>query len=118
MPAKLERCVRKVKRRIKAGKMPAGSNPWAICTAALKRSSRRIRSYAHAANPVPMGHGAIEGVKIKPLLIILGVAAAAGIAIAVAAKPAAASTPSNPHQQGGPTLPPDLPPPPGEAYAG
>lgn len=37
MPAKLERCVARVKRDIRTGKLPKGSNAWAICTAAMKK---------------------------------------------------------------------------------
>lgn len=54
MPAKFCRCVEKVKKQIKDGKLPAHSNPYAICHAALdgrkkkkmgrrRKKSRRIR---------------------------------------------------------------------------
>lgn len=99
--------MRKVKRRIKSGKMPSGSNPYAICTAAMKRSSSRIRSFARAANPIPMGHGAIEGVKWKPLLVIVGAAVAVGAAVVLAAQPAPAA------QQPAPQPAPKPQPPPG-----
>jgi hypothetical protein len=116
MPAKFDRCVRKVKRRIKMGGLPADSSPYAICKAAIKRSSRRIRYYAHELNPIPMGHGAEHAVHWKPLLLILGAAVGVGALIALTSKPTQAA--QSPKQQGGPALPPNLPPPPGESYAG
>ena len=40
MPAKLDRCVKKIKAKIASGKTPKKSNPWAICKASLKKKKQ------------------------------------------------------------------------------
>lgn len=40
MPEKFDRCVKEVKKKIKEGKLPENSNPYAICHASLNKSRK------------------------------------------------------------------------------
>lgn len=55
MPDKIDRCVAKVQKKIDAGELPLGSNPWAICKASIKE------------NP---GNESSEFRKIWPVMVI------------------------------------------------
>lgn len=43
MPKDFERCIVKVKAKIKAGKLPKGSSAYAICTAAFKKAGKKYK---------------------------------------------------------------------------
>ena len=47
MPKKLQRCLKKVRAKIKAGKMPAGSNEYAICVASTGQKPHRRKRKKH-----------------------------------------------------------------------
>lgn len=101
MPAKFDRCVKKVsaslRRRGEVG------NPFAICRAALKKASRKARE-----NPLEM-KPSFEGVHKGRFWLLMGLSAAT-IGAVLLLSPKAESTPANP--------PPPQPPTPDTSQTG